>query len=79
MNDSRPVWPDDYIIFQYLPICHNENAPNSIQNVQIGFNILLNNKWTFKQLSKTFKMLPTWWNFAKSGHTNNKITIYHFA
>ena len=31
--------------------------------------ILPNTKQTLKNLTKTFKIVPTWWNFAKSGHT----------
>ena len=32
------------LFFQYLPICHIENAPKNIENFQIEFNILPNNK-----------------------------------
>ena len=58
------------LFFKYLPMCHNENVPKSIEKIQIGINSLPNNKLTLKQLPKTLKMLTTWWNFAKSGHTD---------
>ena len=49
-------------------------CPIALKNLQIGFNILPNNKETLKQLPKTFKMLPIWWNFPKSGHTVSHFT-----
>ena len=55
-----------YLFTIYLAISHNENASKCIKNVQIGFNSLSNNNQILKQLPKTFKMLPSWWIFAKS-------------
>ena len=36
---------------------------------QTSFKFLPNPKYTLKILSKTYKILPKWRNFAKSGHT----------
>ena len=58
-------------IFPYFPIFSNENVPNTIQNFQRKFKILLNIKLPIKLLPKTFKILTLWRNFAKSGHTDD--------
>ena len=58
------------LVFHYLPICNEWiNVPNTIEEkiLKKVLNILPNIKTTRKQLPKTFKMLPLWRNFVKSG------------
>ena len=44
-------------------------SPIMSQICQSRLIILPNKKYTVKNLPKTCKLLPTWQNFAKSGHT----------
>ena len=58
-----------YCFFNICPFLTMKIRIIALKNVHIGFSVLPNNKCTLKQLPKTFKMLPTWWKFVKSGHT----------
>ena len=44
----------------------NEKLPIVLQRLTY---LELHTKVTLKELPKTFKILPKWQNFAKSGHT----------
>ena len=57
-------------IFQFLTFYINENVPKrrtKFAKVSSKLCQILNIR--SKELSKTFKILPKWRNFAKSGHT----------
>ena len=54
--DFCSMWPDGYITFQSLAMYNNDNLPFSRPKPS-------------KKYPKTFKILPKWRNFAKSGHT----------
>ena len=51
------IWP-----FVYM----NEKLPIVLQRLTY---LELHTKVTLNELPKTFKILPKWQNFAKSGHT----------
>ena len=53
--------------FQYSFIYSNENEPPNS-----NFKILPNTKYTLKFLPNTLRILPKWWNFAKSVHTGQE-------
>ena len=58
-----------YCFFNICPFLTMKIRTIALKNVHKGFSVLPTKKYTLKQLPKTFKMLPTWWKFAKSGHT----------
>ena len=49
---------------------NNENLPHSKTFSNSRIKILPIPKWTLKNTPKTFKIVPKWRNFAKSGHTD---------
>ena len=55
--------------YNILAIYNNELLHNSIKSGKVGtqFCQILNK--LSKNLPKTYKILPNWWNFAKSSHT----------
>lgn len=63
------VWPDGYIIYQYLTIYNNDNIPNSIIIGPSRFKIWPSTILILQKLPKIWHFLPKWPNFDKSGHT----------
>ena len=64
------VWPGDQFVFSiYLAIYCNENLPKSIQIVPKWFENFAQKPINLKYIAK---YLRKWWNFAKSGHTDEE-------
>ena len=64
-------------IFQFLTFYINENVPKrrtKFAKVSSKLCQILNIR--SKELSKTFKILPKWRNFAKSGHTDYSYSAF---
>ena len=61
------------LFFQCLAIYNNENLPYSIRYLPKWIKMLPNTKQTILKLPNSFKILPKWCYFAKSGHTAYKV------
>ena len=55
--------------FQYLATCNNQSLPNKIKMCPNRLKCWQMLSRHSKNWPKTFKILPKWQNFAKSGHT----------
>ena len=64
------VWSNGKIIFKYFAINNIEHLPNCTKLLQKYFKLLPNTKRILQKLPKNLKILPTWWNLAKSSHTS---------
>ena len=60
---------DQFVFSIYLAIYCNENLPKSIQIVPMWFENFAQKPINLKYIAK---YLRKWWNFAKSGHTDEE-------
>ena len=53
------VWPDGYIIFQYLPNCNNDNVPKGIDKFPKNVQHFAKHKVNSQAIVNDFKNVPT--------------------
>ena len=69
----QPVWPDGYVIFQYLTICNIERLP---QNT----TILPNTGWTLNHWATIHNILPKWLKFRQIWpHRRPQPSLMHYC
>ena len=55
----------------FKPFAALKNCPNAYKICQNKFKMFPNTKWTLSKWPKFLNGVPTWRNFAKSGHTED--------
>ena len=70
---QQPVWPDGYVIFQYLTFCNIERLP---QNTKI----LPNTGWTLNHWATIHNILPKWLKFRQIWpHRRPQPSLMHYC